>query len=127
MALALVAARGGAYTGRFFKPPSSLCPYPHDGPPCVCAASPAGVPALSAASVAWPQARDGLSGSALATPPATRPPLAMLPPTRQRRSRTAVRGSHSSVRVRVALSSHSPPSGVPHALAATARAAWPGA
>src|SRR5260370_18513382 len=119
-------ATARAYTGRFFRPPFSLCPCPHDGPPCVCVVSPAGVPAVSVASAAWPAATSGRQESALATPPATELLAATPPPAKRRRRGTSVHASHNSVRVPVAPSSHCPLSDAPHASAATGPVAWRG-
>src|SRR6266536_6237413 len=81
-----------SYTGRFFRRPVSFCPCLHDGPPCVCAVSPAVVAALSAASAVVPQAVCGRQESAAAMPLATRPLLATPPRGRRWRSGTSVHG-----------------------------------
>src|SRR5437879_12247470 len=93
------------YTGRFFKPLFSLCPCPHDAPPCVCGVSPAGVPAVYAASAAWPEATGERQESALATSPAIRPPVAIPPLARLTRAHTAFRASHIHVSASVLLGS----------------------
>src|SRR5438876_10263827 len=85
-------ANGGAYTGRFFRTPFSLCPCSHDGLLYNCVVSRVVVPAVSAVSAAWPEATDGLWETALATAPATRPPVAMPPLARLTRAHTAVHG-----------------------------------
>src|SRR6266568_5817391 len=84
--------QGAAYTGRFFRMPFSLCPYPHDELPYSCVVSPSVVPAFFAASAAWPETTDGLLETALATAPARRPPAAIPPLARLRRAHTAVHG-----------------------------------
>src|SRR5713101_1014548 len=82
----MVGAGIPAYTGRFFRPPFSLCACPCEGPPYVCAVSPVAVPSVSVACAALLQATNGRQESAAATPPATGPLVAMPPPARRRRA-----------------------------------------
>src|SRR5207248_10306356 len=62
----------------------------------------------------------------VATPPATVPLPATLPPAKRQRSDASDRVSHDSVRARVVPSFYCPPSCVLHASAATGPVAWLG-